>query len=621
MSHEQFIQELNKTYKTSQPEQLEGLALQHYLFASSTNGRGLKVIESMEKRIGFDFRGTRMLDIGCAYGGFCIEAARKGAIAYGIDINQRLIELAKINAQDERVDGEIHLSVVDATSIDLPKLLPTDFFDLVVVNDVFEHVYDTAKLLENISRITANNGTLYFRIPNGLCTRFIRREGHRWVAGISVMDPSHWHHRVKRHFSIYYRRWEYYVALLSYYRFGDIRLLNFGKTFVHDRAKLVKHLQAEFEDIKDAISADLEHETSIAQSYKEALSGKIMEVQKEMQEDLNSLSDTELCWKYLTAFWEGIAVKRSANRVQRESGLAERDRAELVGLRKTAMIEKRKLQAIRNSFSFQLGNMLVKAAYKPGRNTVLLPYRLTRICCEEFKKRKTRAAESAVETKIVKEYIPKQEYSKQKNKARSDKYTEIRLADVMLSDHTAMIKKRYIDRFGVDKGHLGLYKENDWRRFKYVSSLLPDGESVLDIGIASGAFLNLLMSLNRFERILGIDIRRHSKFTMLFESHLYQIVYASVTNLPFADKSIDVVTCMEVLEHLDKQSFMAALHELRRVSRFLVVTVPYNEPEPRPSYHKLRFTDSDLLTHFPQGDFILLKKSTGADWMTIVERS
>jgi predicted SAM-dependent methyltransferase len=54
-------------------------------------------------------------------------------------------------------------------------------------------------------------------------------------------------------------------------------------------------------------------------------------------------------------------------------------------------------------------------------------------------------------------------------------------------------------------------------------------------------------------------------------------MYVSVTNLPYSDKSVDVVTCVEISEHLDRQSFTAALHELRRVRGFLVVTVPYDE--------------------------------------------
>lgn len=583
MSYDRFIEELNKRYKITGPQQLDGRRLQNYSFASGTRSRGLKFIESMEKEAGFDFRGVRILDVGCAYGGFCIEAARKGARAYGIDINDGLLELAMLNAQNEEVDGEIHFLKIDATSGDLLKLLPRNF-DFVVVNDVFEHVYDTAKLLNNISVITADNATLYFQIPNGLCTQSIRKEGHRWIPGISIMDPSYWYYRVKQHFSIYYRRWEYYAALLSYYGFGDIRLLNFGKTFDGDRAQLTKHLEVEFEDITKAISDDLELQDSIAQSYRQALLTRIAEVEKEMQEDLNSLSDAELCWKYLTAFWKGIAVKGTGNTVTvKQHQLARAS---------TAVTE----QVIKNSFSYRLGNMLVQAVYKPRRNTIFLPYRLVRLCVTELRKRKARTY-------------------------RSVKYTEIRLTDVKLSTCTDRIKKKYIERFGVDKGRLGWYGENDWKRIEYISTLLPEAKSVLDIGISNGAFLNLLISLNRFQRILGIDIIRHPQFTKLFGSHLYQIMYASVVHLPFANKCIDVVTCMELLEHLDKQSFMAALHELRRVSRFLVITVPYNEPEPLPSYHKLRFTHSDLLTYFPHGEFTLLRKSAGAAWMVIAERS
>ncbi len=258
---------------------------------------------------------------------------------------------------------------------------------------------------------------------------------------------------------------------------------------------------------------------------------------------------------------------------------------------------KAQLRAVRNSFSFRLGNMLVQAVYRPGRNTILLPYRLIRLFVMEFRKRKTLAA-------------------------KIGKYTEVRLADVKLNACTAVVKEKYMERFGEGSSRHGWYREDYWRRFEYVSSLLPEAKSVLDVGMNNIAFLNLLMLLNRFQRILGIDIRRHPNFTMLFDSQLYQIMYASVTNLPFADKSIDFVTCMEVLEHLDKQSFLAALHELRRVvNRLLVITVPYNEPEPLYRGHKLKFTDSDLSTYFPHGEFILLKKSTGTDWIAIIERS
>jgi polysaccharide pyruvyl transferase CsaB len=55
---------------------------------------------------------------------------------------------------------------------------------------------------------------------------------------------------------------------------------------------------------------------------------------------------------------------------------------------------KQVLVAVKGSFSYRLGNMLVQAVYNPGRNTILLPYRLIRLCIVEFKKRRTRVTQS-----------------------------------------------------------------------------------------------------------------------------------------------------------------------------------------------------------------------------------
>lgn len=48
----------------------------------------------------------------------------------------------------------------------------------------------------------------------------------------------------------------------------------------------------------------------------------------------------------------------------------------------------RQLIAVKHSFSYRLGNTLVQAVCKPGRNTVLLPYRLIRLCIAGFRKKK-----------------------------------------------------------------------------------------------------------------------------------------------------------------------------------------------------------------------------------------
>jgi len=68
----------------------------------------------------------------------------------------------------------------------------------------------------------------------------------------------------------------------------------------------------------------------------------------------------------------------------------DRLKAEVDKLQKERDKLKSQLKAVKDSFSFRLGNMLVQAVYKPGRNTILLPYRLLRLTQEALRKRAQR---------------------------------------------------------------------------------------------------------------------------------------------------------------------------------------------------------------------------------------
>lgn len=155
-------------------------------FAITTNERGRRVAELLRKYI--NPRGKSYLDIGCAYGGFLVAFAELGATVAGVDVDQTLLRLAARNLEDCGVDAP--LICADATGGDrLPELKGN--IDIITCNDVIEHVPNPLALLENVSRLLRRGGIAYFEIPNGRFTRFVMRDGHYQLFGITLLDYEH----------------------------------------------------------------------------------------------------------------------------------------------------------------------------------------------------------------------------------------------------------------------------------------------------------------------------------------------------------------------------------------------------------------------------------------------
>jgi len=106
-----------------------------------------------------------------------------------------------------------------------------------------------------------------------------------------------------------------------------------------------------------------------------------------------------------------------------------------------------------------------------------------------------------------------------------------------------------------------------WKRIEFTS--------VLDVGCGDGYMCHVLASAG-IQNVVGLDSAnsrlRYAKATFPDGRFLQGDVF----QLPFQDNSFDLVTAVEVLEHLERPR--GALAELKRVSRrYVLLTVPFNE--------------------------------------------
>jgi len=124
-------------------------------------------------------------------------------------------------------------------------------------------------------------------------------------------------------------------------------------------------------------------------------------------------------------------VEREEREFQHREVEAKELKAELVN-------ERRAVQAIRSSLSFRLGNLLIQALRKPGRNTIFLPYRVLRLGVRALRKRPLPSAPGTVGKKAyvletVKERINeiKQEMESTSIYAAEPRRKDLKIAVIM----------------------------------------------------------------------------------------------------------------------------------------------------------------------------------------------
>ena len=135
----------------------------------------------------------------------------------------------------------------------------------------------------------------------------------------------------------------------------------------------------------------------------------------------------------------------------------------------------------------------------------------------------------------------------------------------------------------------------------------------LDVGCALGGMVEVLR--RRGYEAYGVDLSRWCIEHSPVASYLR---FGSVTNLPCADQSVDVVTCFDTFQYLTVKEVQKAVQELKRVTRkylcFESITWEderFSDPEENPDTvrkHRSLCTRDELIELFEEAGFRIKKR-------------
>jgi len=139
----------------------------------------------------------------------------------------------------------------------------------------------------------------------------------------------------------------------------------------------------------------------------------------------------------------------------------------------------------------------------------------------------------------------------------------------------------------------------------------------------------LLSSRNIFLKLTKVLFNKSKAEMDSFENLYYEQpefwskdFQGEITNIPFGKENFDLVTFLEVLEHLSSDNFRKGVSELQRISkRYVIITVPNKEASEyslvicpachcrfNPNFHKRSFNEKILRRLFDNFKLIKIKR-------------
>lgn len=135
-------------------------------FASSPSYRGKRTLDRL---IPFDqWRGKRVLEIGCGLGSHTQLLAQAGSVVTAIDITERAVDLTRKRLALKCLAADVRQ--MDAEQMDFAD----EEFDFVWSWGVIHHSANTGRIIRQVARVLKSGGEFRFMVYN-------RRSLHAWV--------------------------------------------------------------------------------------------------------------------------------------------------------------------------------------------------------------------------------------------------------------------------------------------------------------------------------------------------------------------------------------------------------------------------------------------------------
>lgn len=162
------------------------------------------------------------------------------------------------------------------------------------------------------------------------------------------------------------------------------------------------------------------------------------------------------------------------------------------------------------------------------------------------------------------------------------------------------------------------------RRIKSICLFLPKNkDTLIDIGCADGTLTKFMKDFSKTKKVIGFDINKDFIKYAKRKRPDIEFYVSDGRNLPVKNNSADIVTLIEVLEHLENPEEM--IIEAKRILKnngFLLIVVP-NEDSKIFKFlwfvwskffgkiwkddHKFRFNENTLIKILEKNNFYILK--------------